>query len=157
MSTGMKDSFVRKGITWWYRGMWGAEREDGTGIITVWAICTNGETEMPWDATLGRSRLLMRLQPGDKDWPRDSEGVKLIDRCRRARASGRPMEVICREGDRALDFSRKNYIDPRYYAVRITLVGCLEKSVLGTIKGDFMTEPEYEAWLKESGLSGGAE
>lgn len=47
--------------------------------------------------------------------------------------------------DRQRDESRRTYIEPRYYAARITYVGSEVTGDLGTIRGEFMTQAEYEA------------
>lgn len=142
-NTGMRDCFVAKGIAW-HRGIWGADKPDGTGVITVWSVVTNGDNEMPFDREARRCTLYMWAQPGDEDWPRSAKGLDLIDRCRRSLAANRPLEVILRKGDRALDLSDEVYIDDRYYAVRVTYVGSEATGDLGTIKGDFLTQSEYE-------------
>ena len=142
-NTGTRDEFVAKGIAW-HRGMWGADKADGTGIITVWSDVTNGETEMPWDSGARRCTLRMRVQPGDEDWARSTKGRDFIDRCSRALETGRPVEVILRKGDRAADISHEVYTDDRYYAAEVTYVGSEATGDLGTVKGYFLTRSEYE-------------
>ena len=98
---------------------------------------------MPFDREARRCSLHMRTQPGE-DWPGLPKGLDLIDRCHQALAANRPLEVILRKGDRALDISDEVYIDDRYYAVRISYVGGEATGDPGTIKGEFLTRSEYQ-------------
>jgi hypothetical protein len=69
----------------------------------------------------------------------DSPVLRQRERCRRALAANRLLEVILRKGDRALDISDEVYIGHRYYAVWVSYVGGEATGDPGTIKGEFLT------------------